>query len=230
MSIPTIIHQTWKTDKIPKKWHPYTEKVRILNPDWEYNLWTDSDIVDFVKSTFPDFYPVFMGFPKNIMRVDVIRYLLMYKIGGVYLDIDYEVIEPFDFQDYMVILPKNRSRNFGDSTDEIGNAIIASIPGHGFWSDVINDLQNNVPVIDNYLQVLEATGPAFLTRIFNEHPYNDIITPEKLVYHPPSPKNKKEIEEIKNNKISKGIHHTWGSWREHFTWTYLKYKLNKWVA
>jgi hypothetical protein len=81
--------------------------------------------------------------------------------------------------------------------------------------------------VNDYLHVLDATGPGFLTRILNENSYDDIFTPERLVYHPPSPKNNKEIEKIKNNNISKGIHHTWASWREPLTWTYLIYKFNK---
>ena len=42
------------------------------------------------------------------MRADVIRYLIMYKIGGVYLDLDYEVLKPFEFGDHKLILPLNR--------------------------------------------------------------------------------------------------------------------------
>lgn len=228
MQIPYIIHQTWKTDLIPDKWLPFTERVRRLNPDWEYKLWTDQAIDVFAKQEFPAFYTVFAAFPKNIMRIDVIRYLIMHKIGGVYLDLDYEVLEPFDFGNHQVILPLNRSLNYGDPVNEIGNSIIASVPGHQFWSDVIHDLSNNPPVVNDYLQVLEATGPGFLTRIYNEHQYADIYVPERIIYHPQLLKKRKNISTIKNNGLSKGIHHTWGSWREKLSGAYLKYKLNKW--
>ena len=93
--IPKIIHQTWKTDIPPSKWIPFIEKVKKLNPEWEYILWTDADNDEFVKTNFPDFYNVFNNFSRGIMRADVIRYLIMYKIGGVYLDLDYEVFENF---------------------------------------------------------------------------------------------------------------------------------------
>jgi mannosyltransferase OCH1-like enzyme len=229
MKIPRLIHQTWKTNDIPNKWYSYTQKVKLLNPDWEYKLWTDEDNENFVKSEFPDFYPIFMGLSKNIMRADVIRYLIMYKIGGVYLDIDYEMLKPFDFEDYSVVLPMNRSLKHGDSMDGLGNCIFASVPGHKFWSDVIQDLQKNPPIVNDYMQVFGSTGPAFLTRIFNENSYDDIYIPERLIYHPPIPRNKMEIELVKSNNISIGIHHSWGSWREHWTWAYLKYKINKWI-
>ena len=47
--IPKIIHQTWKTDIPPSKWIPFIEKVKKLNPEWEYILWTDADNDEFVK-------------------------------------------------------------------------------------------------------------------------------------------------------------------------------------
>ena len=53
--IPKIIHQTWKTDIPPSKWIPFIEKVKKLNPEWEYILWTDADNDEFVKTNFPDF-------------------------------------------------------------------------------------------------------------------------------------------------------------------------------
>jgi len=225
--IPKLIHQTWKNNQIPSKWLPFVNKVRALNPGWTYKLWTDSDNDEFVKNEYREFYEIFTGFPRGIMRADVIRYLIMYKIGGVYLDLDYEVLRPFDFGDKKIVLPLNRSVNFGDEKDEIGNCIFASEPGHEFWLDVINDLKNTPPVIDNYSQVIDATGPGLLTKIFFRKTYGDIYLPDRLVYHPPSPTNKKDIEKIKNNGVSMGIHHPWGSWKERWTWTYLKNKVKK---
>ena len=78
--IPKIIHQTWKTKDVPKKWLSYVNKIQKLNPDWKYVLWTDDDNDAFVKKEFPGFYKIFNGFSRGIMRADVIRYLIMYKI------------------------------------------------------------------------------------------------------------------------------------------------------
>lgn len=224
--IPKIIHQTWKSLKVPYKWRPFVTKVKNLNPEWEYKLWTDQDNDVFVKNEYPDFYPIFKNFPKEIMRADVIRYLIMYKIGGVYLDLDYEVLKPFDFKN-KIILPLNRSTVFGDKKDELGNCFFASVSGHQFWHDVILDLQQNPPEVLDYSQIVDATGPGLLTRIFNENIYDDIFLPDRLLYHPPTPKNKKDIKKIKNNGISLGIHHPWGSWKERWTLFYLRNKIKK---
>jgi mannosyltransferase OCH1-like enzyme len=225
--IPKLIHQTWKTSKIPNRWVPFTNKVRELNPDWKYMLWTDSDNDDFVKKEFPDFYDIFKNFSRNIMRADVIRYLIMYKIGGVYLDLDYEVLQPFDFGDKQIILPLNRSIESGDSQDELGNCFLASSPGHVFWLDIITELKENTPVVTDYTQIVEATGPRLLTRVYRKNSYQYIYLPDRLIYHPGSPSSKKEVEKIKNNGISLGIHHPWGSWKERWTLIYWKNKVKK---
>lgn len=225
--IPNIIHQTWKTHSIPRRWASLVNKVQKLNPDWEYRLWTNADNDKYVRKEYPEFYPVFSGFSRDIMRADVIRYLIMYKMGGVYLDLDYEVLKPFDFGDKKIILPLNRSKSFGDPEDELGNCIFASEPGHSFWLDVITDLEQNPPVVTAYPQIYEATGPSFLTRIYmaKKDQYKDIYLPDKLVYHPPFPNSKKNREEIRNNGVSMGIHHPWGSWKERWTLTHLRNKL-----
>jgi mannosyltransferase OCH1-like enzyme len=225
--IPKLIHQTWKSSQVPAQWIPFVQKVKELNPGWKYQLWTDADNDAFVKTNFPEFYPVFKGFSREIMRADVIRYLIMYKSGGVYLDLDYEVLAPFDFGNHQLVLPFNRSKAFGDAQDDIGNCFFASEPGHPFWADVIRELSEHPPVVTDYTQIVEATGPRLLTRVYNQNKYENIYLPDRLVYHPPSPKNKKEADAIRTNGISLGIHHTWGSWKERWSMAYLKTKLKK---
>jgi len=227
MKIPKIIHQTWKTKKIPLKWRKYQKKVKKLHPDWEYRFWTDEEIDSFVKSNFPDFYDIFNKFSRHIMRIDVIRYLIMYKLGGLYLDLDYEMLKPFDFKDASLVLPMNRSRNAGDPFNCIGNCIFASVPEHKFWQHVIDDLKNNPPHVDYFTQIGAATGPVFLTRIYYHNTYKDIITPDRIFFHPRPPKNKAEYQAILDKGISYGIHHGWGSWKERFNWRYIKIKAKK---
>lgn len=217
--IPKIIHQTWKNTEIPFEWILYVNKVKKLNPDWDYKLWTDGIMQKFVEERFPDFLETYLGFPKNVMRADAFRYLIMYKIGGVYLDLDYEVLKPFDFKDYRVVLPYNRQIKNKDKLDGIGNCFFASEPGHLFWFDVIQDLKNRKNQnLDKKLSYStleeETTGPAFLTRVFKQNNYTDIFCPNRIVYHPPTPRNKIEKRNKEDNGISLGIHHCAGSWRE----------------
>ena len=225
--IPKIIHQTWKTHEVPEKWQAYTNKVQELNPDWEYRLWSDEDNEQFVREEFPEFFETFQSFSLPIMRADVIRYLIMYKIGGVYLDLDYEMLQPFSYKDDALVLPLNRSKNSGDEADGLGNCIFASESGHPFWADVIDDLQMNPPDVKDFSQVIDATGPMLLTRIFYSNHYGGVTLPERMIYHPFSPRNARQREKIVRNGVSMGIHHTWGSWRDRWTFMNIMKKIKK---
>ncbi len=217
--IPKIIHQTWKDENLPESQKPHIDKVKSLNPDWEYRLWTDAQMLEFVESEFPDFLETYKNFPKNIMRADSFRYLIMYKIGGVYLDLDYEVLEPFDFGNAALVLPYNRQISNGDKYDGIGNCFFASEPYHPFWKKAIEAMKKGLPknlVYQHKRSTLEeeTTGPAFLSRVFHENSFENMVNPDRMVYHPPTPKTKSEQATIEANGISKGIHHCAGTWRE----------------
>ncbi len=192
-------------------------------------MWTDKKNEEFTKKHFPDFYPIFMNFSRNIMRADVIRYLIMYKIGGLYLDLDYEMIKPYNFENKTLILPKNRNIKSEHDKESLGNAIFASEPNNVFWKDVINDLQKNPPLVNDYTQIVDATGPGLLTRIFHENSdkYLDAELTEKDYFHIGSPNNKKEYLSYLEKDRTSGTHHCSGSWKERFTMKYLEVKLKK---
>lgn len=213
MAIPKIIHQTWKDENVPEKWVPYQLKVRELHPDWEYRLWTDDDNDAFIKTHYPELFKIYETYPKPVMKADVIRYAIMDQIGGLYLDLDYEMLRPWDLKED-VVLPKSRSTAYGDPDNRIGNCIIGSVPGHNFWKAVISDLiRHPFQVGEDELDVEKATGPYLLTRIYNEGKFDNIHLPERMLFHPPSPRNPKAYNDIVDNGLSYGIHHAHGSWR-----------------
>jgi mannosyltransferase OCH1-like enzyme len=214
MGIPKIIHQTWKDSNVPEKWVEYQKKAQSLHPDWEYRLWTDDANDDFIKQYYPDLFPIYSSYPKPVMKADVIRYAIMDQIGGLYLDLDYEMLKPFDL-DGAVILPKSRSTQFGDKENRIGNCIMASEKGQPFWKAVLKDLvEHPFKIGEDELDVEKATGPLLLTRIYQSRDWPDVTTPERMLFHPPSPRSPNAYDRILNNGESYGIHHAHGSWRD----------------
>lgn len=183
----------------------------------------------FVKEKFPNFYLIWSALPKMIMKADIFRYLLMYDMGGMYFDLDYEMLRPYDFSGKRLVLPKERSISYGDSVEAIGNCVFASVPRHIFWNDVIENLKANPPWVDSYVDVGNATGPAFLTKIYNTNRdgYADITVPERINFHPLRPHSKREYRQLIANSDVYGIHHGWGSWKERLTAVYFKRKTQK---
>lgn len=86
--IPRILHQTWKSSLLPSKWAIQSKKCQEMHKDFEYKLWTDESSLEFIKEFYPWFLPTFLGYKFDIQRADAIRYFVLHKYGGVYMDLD----------------------------------------------------------------------------------------------------------------------------------------------
>ncbi|KZN91205.1 Initiation-specific alpha-1,6-mannosyltransferase [Penicillium chrysogenum] len=61
------------------------------NKEWEYNLVTDEKAIKFVineLSAIPEIATIYKSYPHNVLRADLLRYLLLWYYGGFYADID----------------------------------------------------------------------------------------------------------------------------------------------
>lgn len=86
--IPKIIHQIWLGPKSPP-WN-LMNTWRQNHPDWAYYLWRDSNrpILTAEKQ--------FNRITSYTMKSDILRYELMFKYGGMYVDCDVLCLKPFD--------------------------------------------------------------------------------------------------------------------------------------
>lgn len=92
--IPKIIWQTMKTNEVPVFMKNYADSWIDLNPEYEYRFCDDDDIIDFLKTDFPEYLDGYNKLKYGASKADLWRYLVMYKYGGVYADIDCKCIRP----------------------------------------------------------------------------------------------------------------------------------------
>ena len=87
--IPKVIYQTWKTQNIHKKINNLHKRMLKANPEYQHIIYTDDQMLDFVKSNYDkDIFRYFERINNIVARADFWRYLILFKKGGVYLDID----------------------------------------------------------------------------------------------------------------------------------------------
>lgn len=213
--IPKLIHQTAPSADLPGHLSRYVDTVRQKHPGWEYRLWTDGDNAAFVRREFPRVLGLYEALPRNIMRADVVRCLLLARFGGLYLDTDYEMLRPFDLSDHGLVLPWEMDPKTGSDRGRIANAVMASEPGHPFWAMVIDDLLAAPPTRAD-ADVLESTGPGFITRVHARAVGAGMAvhSPPGAVFCPITPRNHRQYQAIVRGGVSYGIHHCVGSWRE----------------
>jgi hypothetical protein len=53
-----------------------------------YHLWTDSTSRHFVARHYPSFLATFDSYAYPIQRADAIRYFVLHRFGGIYMDLD----------------------------------------------------------------------------------------------------------------------------------------------
>jgi len=165
VKIPKIIMQTWKNKDVPSEWKSSLNSVKKIMPDWKYVLMTDEDNLNFVKTHFPDFVKTYKSLEYPIMKADAIRYMFLYVYGGVYMDLDIEVVKEFDdlfIDDADVYLVS--SGNFGTVYT---NSFMASKPKCNLWLECIKEMKKPYKywMIGKHLKVMGKTGPLMLSRV-----------------------------------------------------------------
>ena len=92
--IPKIIWQTMKTNKVPVFMKNYADSWINLNPEYEYRFHDDDDIINFLITDFPEYLDGYRILKYGASKADLWRYLIIYKYGGVYADMDCRCITP----------------------------------------------------------------------------------------------------------------------------------------
>ena len=98
IGIPKIIHQIWSgiDEPLPDIFKMLGDTWKHDYPEWEYRVWDNRMMNDFVQEHYPQYWTAYQQFPYNIQRWDAIRYLLLDKIGGMYVDFDYESLSSIE--------------------------------------------------------------------------------------------------------------------------------------
>lgn len=197
--IPKIIHQTFHNSTLPPALMENVEKIKLMNPDWEYRFYDDADIADFIRKNYD--LGILRQFSKinpiyGAARADLFRYLLMYKCGGIYLDIKSSLKKPLNEvikADDCYLLSGWRDREkyqfegWGKHVDannviydEFQQWHIVATPGHPFLRATIENVLRN---IDKYIPSLHGVGKPGVLNLTGPIAYTLSITP-LLKMHP----------------------------------------------
>lgn len=159
--IPRIIHQTWKTDTLPPRWAKTRAGCAAMMPDYDYMLWTDKSSRELIASDYPWFLPVFDAYPHNIQRADAIRYFVLHKYGGIYMDLDIGCKRRLDsLLRFEAILPKTIPVG-------VSNDLMFAAKGHPFVKQLTENLARfNHNFLTPYATVMFSTGPMFVSAVY----------------------------------------------------------------
>jgi mannosyltransferase OCH1-like enzyme len=94
--IPRIIHFIWVGDApLPPSARKNLDGwIALLSPKWQIRLWTNSDLTEQAFDSIV--LNKIREAPHGIQKADILRYHIMSRMGGWYLDLDFEPIQTIE--------------------------------------------------------------------------------------------------------------------------------------
>lgn len=225
--IPRRIFQTGKDVNFRLRDRAVMSNMRLLNPDYEYIFLDDLQIRQFIDHDFSQYRAIYDSFKYPIQRFDFFRYLVVYRYGGFYFDLDVLLasdlsallecacVFPFEALTLSHFLRKNLGMDW-----QIGNYAFGAAPGHIFLGAVIENcvraqqdpnwvrpmMRGCPPLLEEEFFILNSTGPGLVSRTLAENP--DLANTVTVLFPD-------DVCDVANwNRFGEwGIHLTNGSWR-----------------
>jgi len=179
VKIPKIIHQIWLGSPVPPVLKRYmnTWIKYHVGREWQYKLWTEEDIAQFTLYN-QKFYDASDNYG---VKSDIARWEILYRIGGVYVDTDFECFRPLDilnytYDFYIALQPLDTL------FVQLGIGLVGTVPEHPIVKHCIETIK------DDWQEkgAPKKTGPIHFTRSFyhaaDQDGYRDIAFPASYFY------------------------------------------------
>jgi mannosyltransferase OCH1-like enzyme len=208
-NIPKIIHQIAPSDK--SNWHPVWEEcqktwlINFPSPEYEYKLWNDEeDLENLIKNDFPFFLDIFKNYSRKIQRIDMARYFILFKYGGIYADMDFYCYK--NFYNTLDMTKPNITCSPWKDVEFLQNSLMASPKGNFVFLDIIDvaSKRNFHELVSN------STGPKLISDVYDR--LTSFINPLDLkLYNPIGCKSLDNIE-LYNENTCYCKHYGTGKW------------------
>ena len=137
-----LVHQIYGIfdDGIPLKdisvFYVNVQKTKFFckKHSYQYKMWNLEKCVKLIKDHYPEYLSLWNDFTLPIQRADFIRYCILHKYGGIYIDCDIHPLRSLDslFQkDYFFV-------TWHDDKNKLPyNAVMGSEPGQNIYREIM---------------------------------------------------------------------------------------------
>lgn len=193
--IPNYLHFIWLGSKLPEIYSNNIEDWNVKNPDFKIQIWNDESAEYLMKNSSQ--YDLYMRTENFGIKSDILRYVILYNIGGVYADTDFlclsdafnNIVNSYSFFGVVMF----------DRQPTISNGIIGASRGNPIIKECI---ENSSDKTFSYIQcpqtrVLYQTGPFLLTKaVFNNIETNMRIYPTSFFFPFPATQRHNATKEL----------------------------------
>ena len=168
--IPANIFQTWHSKQIPPLMMKSMLSIKRNNSRFNYYLFDDNDCANFIRNNFDeDVLNTYNNLIPGAYKADLWRYCILYKLGGIYMDIKYKPINGFKLYNLL----EKEHLVLDIDNNGIYNAVMVCKPGNEILLRAIQKICENVKNKNYGTNMFEPTGPYLLGTFFTQEEKNN---------------------------------------------------------
>jgi mannosyltransferase OCH1-like enzyme len=190
--VPLVIYESWMTHQVPKGMRDNILRLLDTNQEFDYYLYSHEDCAAFIADNYDkDVLAAFHALKPGAFKSDLWRYCILYKLGGVYLDIKYYSTVPL-----INIIDENQTIFVRDADSYLfqaisgdfsfqkcfNNAFMVSPPRNEIFKRCIDDIVKSYKQRSYNRNILDVTGPCMLGRIIEEEYTSEYYKNSKFTY------------------------------------------------
>lgn len=164
----------------PEWLRSYASTWRDHHPTRELISWTDETVPDLFPLHNQEIYDRAEQItPRNVgqLRSDVLRYEILWRFGGWYVDADFRCLRPLD----PLVEGLDCWATFEKQDTWVANGLMGAPPEHPFVGRLIDGLAASIRAHPG-ARPARSTGPRYLTGLWRKHPDELSVLPERLFY------------------------------------------------
>jgi hypothetical protein len=174
--IPSIVYQSWITKELKPNLKRCVEWNKKQNPDVTFLLYDDKDCEQILEKDFDErVVKAFRKLVPGAYKSDLWRYCMLYKYGGIYMDIKFKFFDNVDV--YKMFIQPNKEifvRDFENMGHGIYNAFMVCHAGN---SKLLYCIHKIVEHVENEYyggSSLHPTGPLLLKEAFTDEELDEM--------------------------------------------------------
>lgn len=199
--IPKIMHRIFLDDPIPDKYNAWWAGLQELHPDWEFITLDDSKVAyDWLENK-----ELWNMVNPMAGRTDLLRYEIMARLGGVYVDTDIQGLKALD-----PLCQADLPFVGWESDARLCPTVLGSPAGHPLMIELLEDLVVWVHEHADEKDPVIQTGPIFLTDRWGTKP--GIRRLPMSYFYPVGPTERKLLKSFAPRPDNYLLHHWTKGW------------------